>query len=292
MPISSRGYEAHKSYPEEIPRFLGIGNLGNYEKSNDRIVRPRNGPGEAGKSHKLKASQRKEEDQQYLIFGRRNVPFGTIQLVCQLLPSFWYYTTRDGSTLFRTINSVINGSPPQLLKEVVLPYYKGKVVVVRNEEREGLIRNAHCEVNKNWLPPLLAPIHENRRTLSVPVIDGINWDDFSINSVYAEGSHSRGLFEWGMLYKEGNLPIKESTKRRYHSEPYNSPTHAGGLFAIDREWFKELGWYDPGLYIWGGEILNSHLKHGCAEEDLFGFHAQEWRMFIEDIPVHLVTLDP
>ena len=61
--------------------------------------------------------------------------------------------------------------------------------------------DAHCEVDYNWLPPLLAPIHEDRTTLSVPVIDGIKWDDFSITPVYAAGAHSRGLFEWGMFYK-------------------------------------------------------------------------------------------
>ena len=48
----------------------------------------------------------------------------------------------------------------------------------------------------NWLPPLLAPIWEDRTTLTVPVIDGIDWDNFGINPVYAKGSHSRGLFEW------------------------------------------------------------------------------------------------
>ena len=136
------------------------------------------------------------------------------------------------STLLRTVNSIINRSPPQFLHEVVLvddkselehlhdkleqeikkPYYS-KVKLVRNPEREGLIRarnngalaatgdvvvflDAHCEVAYNWLPPLLAPIHEDRTTLSVPVIDGINWNDFSIKPVYARGSHSRGLFEW------------------------------------------------------------------------------------------------
>ena len=78
------------------------------------------------------------------------------------------------------------------------------------------------------------------------MIDGINWNDYSINPVYAKGSHSRGLFEWGMLYKEGNVPAKEENRRTHHSEPYYAPTHAGGLFAINREWFKELGWYDPG----------------------------------------------
>jgi len=37
--------------------------------------------------------------------------------------------------------------------------------------------DAHCEAG----------------TLSVPVIDGIQWSDFSINPVYAEGTHSRGM---------------------------------------------------------------------------------------------------
>ena len=59
---------------------------------------------------------------------------------------------------------------------------------------------------------------------------------------------SSGLFEWGMLYKEGPLPDKEAKKRNRHSEPYNAPTHAGGLFAIRKDWFKQLGWYDPGIY--------------------------------------------
>ena len=140
------------------------------------------------------------------------------------------------STLLRTVHSVINRSPPQFLHEVVLvddkselehlhdkleteikkPYYS-KVKLVRNPEREGLIRarnngalaatgdvvvflDAHCEVGYNWLPPLLAPIHEDRTTLTVPVIDGIDWNDFSINPVYAKGSHSRGLFEWVSQY--------------------------------------------------------------------------------------------
>lgn len=39
-----------------------------------------------------------------------------------------------------------------------------------------------------------------------------------------------------------------------------SPTHAGGLFAMDRNYFLELGAYDPGLLVWGGENFELSFK--------------------------------
>ena len=154
----------------------------------------------------------------------------------------------------------------------------GKVRLVRNKERLGLINSrttgakesvgdvivfldAHCEVSYNWLPPLLAPIARNRKTMTVPVIDGIDSNTFHYRPVYARSDqHFKGIWEWGLYYKELEVDMKEHLKTHKVSEPYDAPTHAGGLFAIAKKYFMELGAYDPGLLVWGGENFELSFK--------------------------------
>ncbi|XP_035481462.2 polypeptide N-acetylgalactosaminyltransferase 10-like isoform X2 [Scophthalmus maximus] len=194
------------------------------------------------------------------------------------------------SSLLRTVHSIFNRSPPQLIAEVILvddfsdkEHLKvaleeymvrmPKVRILRTKKREGLIRtrllgaaaakgevitflDSHCEANVNWLPPLLDRIAQNRKTIVCPMIDVIDHDNFGYET--QAGDAMRGAFDWEMYYKR--IPIPTELQKHDHSEPFESPVMAGGLFAVDRKWFWELGGYDTGLEIWGGEQYEISFK--------------------------------
>ncbi|CAH2281997.1 polypeptide N-acetylgalactosaminyltransferase 11 isoform X2 [Pelobates cultripes] len=195
------------------------------------------------------------------------------------------------SALLRTVHSVLDRTPANLLQEIILvddhselddlkdledymsENLPKKVKLVRNKYREGLIRgrmvgashatgdvlvflDSHCEVNEMWLQPLLAPIKENQKTVVCPVIDIISADTL----IYSSSPVVRGGFNWGLHFKWDPVPLSELGGPEGFTAPFRSPTMAGGLFAMDREYFNTLGQYDSGMDIWGGENLEISFR--------------------------------
>uniref|UniRef100_A0A674NA96 Polypeptide N-acetylgalactosaminyltransferase n=1 Tax=Takifugu rubripes TaxID=31033 RepID=A0A674NA96_TAKRU len=212
------------------------------------------------------------------------------------------------STLMRTVHSVIKRTPRRYLAEIVMiddfsnkvhlkerleeyiKQWNGLVKLFRNEKREGLIQarsigakkatkgqvliylDAHCEVGINWYAPLVAPISKDRTVCTVPLIDSIDGQKYTVDPQGGgdQNGFARGAWDWSMLWKRVPLGDREKQLRKTETEPYRSPAMAGGLFAIERDFFFELGLYDPGLQIWGGENFEISYKiWQCGGQLLF-----------------------
>ena len=182
-------------------------------------------------------------------------------------------------TLHRTLHSVIARSPAALLREIVLvDDYSDwpidpdicalpKVSAHRNTRREGLIRSrmlgvgyssapvlvfldSHVEVNVGWLQPLLAQIAADRTRVVAPIIDDIDYKTFMYKMVVLE---QLGHFDWHLTFEWKPLSAANRARQGGEHKPFDTPIHAGGLYAIARSWFDELGAYDRGMDIWGFE---------------------------------------
>ncbi|XP_044291708.1 polypeptide N-acetylgalactosaminyltransferase 16 [Varanus komodoensis] len=184
------------------------------------------------------------------------------------------------STLLRTVKSVLNRTPANLIQEIILVDDFSsdpedcqlltkipKVKCLRNNRREGLIRSrvrgadtatadiltfldSHCEVNSEWLQPMLQRVKEDYTRVVSPIIDVISLDNFAYLAASAD---LRGGFDWSLHFKWEQIPIEQKLSRTDPTQSIRTPVIAGGIFVIDKSWFNHLGKYDTQMDIWGGE---------------------------------------
>ncbi|KAJ8916512.1 hypothetical protein NQ315_000154 [Exocentrus adspersus] len=195
------------------------------------------------------------------------------------------------SVILRTVWSVILQTPPHLLEEIILvddastednlkgllDYYVAtrlkdyNIKLVRLKNRLGLIRarlqgarvargdvliflDAHCEATESWVEPLLARIEEDRTAVLVPIIDVIEAN----NLAYSTNAVSKWAASPGQATSPGST--SKTKKDKHRLTPIKSPTMAGGLFAIDRKFFWDIGSYDEQMDGWGGENLEMSFR--------------------------------
>eukprot|EP00039_Didymoeca_costata_P020214 m.340483 g.340483 ORF g.340483 m.340483 type:complete len:619 (+) comp19327_c0_seq1:176-2032(+) len=193
------------------------------------------------------------------------------------------------SSLFRTVWSVLDRTPRELLKEIILvndnsvrdwlqedlkTYMSQMPDVVRminTKERSGLIKSrsvgakeatadiivfldSHCEASDGWYEPIALRIQESRTTIICPTIDAISDRTLDYN---AGGGMAVGGFHWTLDFTWIYRPLEPG---KTPADPIPSPTMAGGLFAVNREYWYELGGYDLEMGGWGGENLELSFR--------------------------------
>ena len=73
--------------------------------------------------------------------------------------------------------------------------------------------------------------------------------------------HSQyGIFKWSLIFIWGSIPKRIKDKFQTNADNYASPTMAGGLLAVDREYFFHLGGYDDGMEVWGVENIEISFR--------------------------------
>uniref|UniRef100_A0A182M6G8 Polypeptide N-acetylgalactosaminyltransferase n=1 Tax=Anopheles culicifacies TaxID=139723 RepID=A0A182M6G8_9DIPT len=201
------------------------------------------------------------------------------------------------SVLLRTVHSVLNRTPPELIREILLiddwssevqlktfldDYflpYDDKVRILRTPSRLGLIRgrifgakrataeyllflDAHCECLTGWLEPLLELVvnrdTSGRNVVAVPTIDWLNETTLALQ--VGTSSELYGAFDWNLSFQWRPRYDRYQPEQENPLEPFDSPVMAGGLFCIEKKFFAQLGWYDPGLEVYGGENMELSFK--------------------------------
>ncbi|XP_053689621.1 putative polypeptide N-acetylgalactosaminyltransferase 9 [Sabethes cyaneus] len=195
------------------------------------------------------------------------------------------------SVLVRTVHSVLNRTPPELIEEIILvddfstlahlktqldDYFRpySKVRIIRAAQREGLIRarilgaksarsdivtflDAHCEVIVGWLEAQLDRVARDPTTVAIPSIDWIHEDTMALNAQSSQLYF--GSFDWTL-----NFQWKSRSEKKKQAEnpvaPFDTPVMAGGLFTINKTFFGHLGWYDEGFETYGAENLELSFK--------------------------------
>ncbi|XP_029642021.1 polypeptide N-acetylgalactosaminyltransferase 5 [Octopus sinensis] len=197
------------------------------------------------------------------------------------------------STLLRTVHSVLRHTSLELLSSIILvddastfQFLKSpleeymrrlpKVRIIRSTTRLGLIRarlfgvnesrseiitflDSHCECAADWLRPQIARLVQKPHSVVSPVIDIINSNTLEYSSFLGDQVNF-GIFDWSLNFRWMVVPDRIKKTRTSNLDPIMTPTLAGGLLSMRKDFFETLGTFDPGFETWGSENLELSFK--------------------------------
>jgi len=208
-------------------------------------------------------------------------------------------------TLLRSVHSVLNHSPPHLLREIILlddvsmyddeRFYKKhwdrlqdelteyckllpKVRLVRLKVRRGLMlaRMEGAWRAKGWMTIFLDSHIEATPGWIEPLLARVAEDPKRVVVPSIDGLGSENMqysLGGGLGVLSFSWTLGQKPLARDHSDnPARSPVMAGGLFGGNTEYFLYLGGYDPEMKLYGGEEME------------IGFRTWQCGGMIEHIP--------
>ena len=202
------------------------------------------------------------------------------------------------SVLLRTAYSVLEMSPPELLKEVILvddgsvnPELIAKVDLhvanvekfrlVRNENSLGLmgarqrgientradyfiVMDGHMEVAPGWLEPVVYRLTQEPNALlcsHIGVIRHDNFEYFIDNEVYDLFDNQFPFFDHmtlDQMWASFSPDFRAARNKSIEPIPYG--TVQGMMIAMRKQFFNQLGGFDTGMKVWGSEQIELSVK--------------------------------
>ncbi|XP_076424127.1 putative polypeptide N-acetylgalactosaminyltransferase 8 isoform X2 [Peromyscus maniculatus bairdii] len=198
------------------------------------------------------------------------------------------------SVIQRAITSIINQTPPRLLKEIILvddfsshgelkrrldeaimlynQSYPVLLKLIRHTKRRGLaqarntgleaatadvvaILDAHIEVNVGWAEPILSRIREDPTVVLSPVFDNIDFNTFELEKVELAVDG----FDWQLWCRYDHVP-QAWRQLDDVTAPMTSPSIMG-ILAANRIFLTEIGALDGGMLVYGGENVELSLRN-------------------------------
>ena len=144
---------------------------------------------------------------------------------------------------------------PDKIKQIRLDSKSGSAVARSKASKLAhgsvlVFLSVHAVVNVGWIEPLLAAVKDDFQIIAVPHFDIL----MPVGRFYPHHEALVNVFGWPLntVYYESDEPAS--------NEAIPTVVMRGDVFAINRRWYEQLGEYDEGFKIGGGQDVELSLR--------------------------------